>query len=63
MQVSRSIFKLRGLKGMRMMRGMRGMRGLTWLLYIYSHMVRTPLGISYMAFWGFGAKYLSGVDG
>ena len=48
---------------MRMMRMMRGMRGLTWLLCVYSHMVRTPLGISYMAFWGFGAKYLSGVDG
>ena len=54
---------LRGMRGLMGLSGLRGLRGLTWLLYIYSHMVRTPLGIGYMAFGGFGVKYLSGVDG
>ena len=27
--------------------------GLMWLLYIYCHMARTPLGIAYLALWGF----------
>ena len=35
---------------------LRGLSGLISLLYIYCHMVRTPLGIGYMAFWGFQAK-------
>ena len=54
---------MRMIRGMRGLRGLRSMRGLTWLLYIFSHMVSIPYGIGYMAFWGFGAKYLSGVDG
>ena len=29
-------------------------------IYIYCHMVRTPLGIGYMALLGFGAKYVTG---
>ena len=40
--------------------GLGALTGLMWLLHIYCHMVRTPLGIGYMALWGFGAKCLTG---
>ena len=42
------------------LRRLRGLTGLILLLYIYCHMVRTPLGKGYMAFWGFRAKCRTG---
>ena len=30
---------------------LRGLTGLMWLLYIYCEIVRTPLGIGFMALW------------
>ena len=49
-----------GLREVRLLKGLRGLTGLMWLLYIYCEIVRTPLGIGFMALWGFGAKSVTG---
>ena len=52
---------LRGLIGLRGVEGGKGVEGVdVAAIYTYSHMVRAPLGIGYIALWGLGAKCLSG---
>ena len=58
---------LEGLKGLEGGKGVKGVKGIEGAdlaaIYIYSHIVSTPLGIGYMALLGFGAKCVGGVDG
>ena len=56
----RSMRSMRGIRGMKRKEGYEGYKGYEGYdvaaIYIYCHMVRTPLGIGYMALWGFDSK-------
>ena len=52
--------RLRGLEEAKGLEGFERVEGVDEAAIQYSRMVRTPLGIGCMAFWGFGAKCRSG---
>ena len=57
----RGLIGLRGVEGGKGVEGVEGVEGAdVAAIYTYSHMVRAPLGIGYIALWGLGAKFLSG---